>query len=246
MRAVNLLPVTERARGPVAVPVRASHALIGVLALLVVAVLVVVLTQNQITAKKDEIAQAKTEQQAAQQRAAKLGSFGQFAKIKQTRVDSISKLAKDRFDYERLIRELALVLPGGTWVNQVSAASSGDPEGADGGTPASAPAAGATATAASPSVKILGCAKSQSKVAETMVRLGNLNRAQDVELADSTKAQSAGGASGGGGSSDSAGGGGDCGKNYAFDATVTFAPEPTPTDQGKREDKVPATLGGGS
>lgn len=242
MRAVNLLPVRDRVKGPAVVSDRASHAVLAGLGVLLLAVLAVVLTQNQITDRTNRIAQAKQEQQAAEQRSAKLGAFGQFAQVKRTRVESISTLAKERFDYERLMRELALVLPKGTWLSEVSAASSGSPEGSASAAPAP-DAAGAAA--GGPSVKLTGCAKSQSTVAEAMVRLHQLHRAEDVELADSSRSEDA--TSGQtGASSDSALTSGGCGKRYSFDTTVTFAPGPSDSRQGERGNRVPSTLGGGS
>ena len=193
MRAINLLPVADRVRGPAKVPDRASHLVLGVLGGLVVAVLAVVVTQNQITDRTREIAQAKQEQRTAEQRSASLGAFGEFAAIKKTRVASVSQLAQARFDYERLMRELALVLPKDTWITTAVATSTPDPAAA-----AAAPAAAATGAAAAPagpSLKLGGCAETQSKVAETMVRLRNLHRAEDVTLDDSARpVQSAAGA----------------------------------------------------
>ena len=267
MRAVNLLPEGDRVRGPAAVPAGSSRLVLGVLGALVLAVLVLVLSQNQITNHRAEIASAGQEQKQAEQRAAQLGSFGEFSQIKKTRVTSISTLAESRFDYERLMRELARVLPGDTWVTEVAASSTGSPDGA---TPSPAPSSGAPAPAppstgtpappssgasappssgapaaasGAPTVKIVGCAKTQSKVAETMVRLRNLHRVEDVELTDSTRPVEAS-ASGATGSSAPAAGptGTGCGKRYAFDAKVTFAAAAA----GEPKKRVPTVLGGGS
>jgi len=94
----------------------------------------------------------------------------------------------------------------------------------------------------------VGCAKTQSKVAETMVRLRNLHRVEDVELTDSTRPPKAS-ASGATGSSAPAAGptgtGTGCGKRYAFDANVTFA-APAAAGQGEPKKRVPTVLGGGS
>ncbi len=274
MRAVNLLPEGDRVRGPAAVPAGSSRLVLGVLGALVLAVLVLVLSQNQITNHRAEIVSAGQEQKQAEQRAAQLGSFGEFSQIKKTRVTSISTLAESRFDYERLMRELARVLPGDTWVTEVAASSTGSPDGAAPATPAPAPSSGAPAPAppstgtpappssgasappspgapaaasGAPTVKIVGCAKTQSKVAETMVRLRNLHRVEDVELTDSTRPPKAS-ASGATGSSAPAAGptGTGCGKRYAFDAKVTFAAAPAAAGQGEPEKRVPTVLGGGS
>ncbi len=255
MRAVNLLPERDRARGPAKVPDGSSRLVLGVLGGLLVVVMVVVFTQNQITDRNAQIAKARQEQQQAEQRAAALGSFGEFSQIKKTRVDSISQLAKSRFDYERLMRELALVLPHDVWVISADAASTGAPGETGSSAAAPAPSSGSSApstppssgtpapgaSAATPSVKIIGCAKTQPKVAETIVRLRNLHRAEDVELTDSTRTPQASG-SGASGATSSTG----CGKHYSFDTTVTFSPAPAHTTQGERSDPVPGTLGGGA
>ena len=251
MRAVNLLPVGERARGPAKVPDRASHIVLGVLGGLVLAVLVVVVTQNQITDRSRQIAEAKQETETAEQRSASLGAFGEFAEIKRTRVQSVSELAKARFDYERLMRELALVLPKDTWVTTATAASTAPEDG-------TAPAAGTTtapaggAAPSGPSLKLGGCAKTQSKVAETMVRLRNMHRAEDVTLVDSTRpagpaagagAPSSSSSSSSSGSTSGATGEG-CGDAFVFNVTIAFAA--TPDDGNGRDGKTPVTLGGGS
>ncbi|MGI8749794.1 MAG: hypothetical protein ACR2J6_04475 [Thermoleophilaceae bacterium] len=268
MRAVNLLPERDRVRGPAQVPAGSSRLVLGVLGALLLAVLVLVLSQNQITGRKAQIATAQQEQKQAEVRSAQLGSFGEFSQIKKTRVTSISTLAKSRFDYERLMRELALVLPEDTWVTEVDASTTGSPDATAGATPAPAPSTGptpapapstGTATSAppstgtttgapaAPSVKIVGCAKTQSTVAETMVRLRNLHRVEDVELTDSTRPAKAS-ASGPTGSSTPAAGstGTGCGKRYSFDATVTFVAAPADAEQGERGHRVPTVLGGGS
>jgi len=274
VRAVNLLPEGDRVRGPAPVHAKSSRVVLGVLGALLLAVLLVILSQNSITGRKADIAAATQEQKQAEVRASQLGSFGEFSQIKETRVASISTLAKARFDYERLMRELALVLPGDTWVTEVDASSTASPDGTAAATPtpaptaAPAPSAGAstpapaaspstpaaapatTAAAAAPTVKIVGCAKTQSMVAETMVRLRNLHRVDDVELTDSTRpaaAASAGAASAGAAPSGAAGtpttG---CGNRYSFDATVTFAADTAAALPGEHDTRVPTVLGGGS
>lgn len=241
---------------------------LGVLGALLLAVLLLVLSQNSITGRKADIAAATQEQKQAEVRASQLGSFGEFSQIKETRVASITALAEARFDYERLMRELALVLPGDTWVTEVDASSTASPDGTAAATPAPtaapAPSAGAAtpapaasaststpapaaapAAAAAPTVKIVGCAKTQSMVAETMVRLRNLHRVDDVELTDSTRPSAA--ASAGAAPSAATGTPGTgCGNRYSFDATVTFAAGSAAALPGDHEKRVPTVLGGGS
>ena len=130
--------------------------------------------------------------------------------------------------------------PRDTWITTAVATSTPDPAAATG-----AAAAGAAATPAGPSLKLGGCAETQSKVAETMVRLRNLHRAEDVTLDDSARpVQSATATSAS--SSSTAGAPTDgCGDDYAFNVTIAFTAD-APDATGKRDDATPVTLGGGS
>jgi len=230
MRPVNLLPAGDRRRRPVEVSSHASYIVLGVLAALLLAVVTVVMTQNQITSNRADIARAQQETQAAQARVAALGPFGQFSQVKQTRLQSVTGISSARFDWERLMRELALVLPEDVWITEAEASATGSAE-------AAAPAAPADpAAAAKPNVKLVGCAPSQPAVAEVMVRLRNLHRADEAQLAESA----APGAGEGAGTAEG------CGDSFRFDVTVSFSPAPAPEAQGERGNGVPAKLGGGA
>jgi Tfp pilus assembly protein PilN len=247
MRAVNLLPEKHRPRRPTGGQRGSSYVLLGVLGAIVVAVLLYVLTANSINQAKTDIASAKDEAARANAQAEQLGAYGDFAKVKAERVAAVKQLAEGRMDWERLVRELAHVLPGGVWIQNASAADS----------PADATASGASSSSSSsttdpnagPSLTIQGCAPDQRSVAVSLVRLRELQGAVDVKL-DHSAAPTPGGASGAGNvpSASGAGSSGDCGKtngrdNYQFQAAVTFeAPKPDSSKPGS----VPARLGGGS
>lgn len=264
MRPVNLLPHGERPRAVASVPTGSSTAVLAVLAVLVLAVAGWVFTKNQVTDRTTAIAAAKSEKAAAEKRSAGLGSFGEFRQIKQTRVQSVTDLATKRFDWERFMRELALVLPDRVWLTTVKAGASADA--ASGAAPASGSAstsggsssppaatsssppagAGAAASSAGPSVQLTGCAPSQRAVAATMVRLRQMHGADDVDLKQSEEPVSAGGSGAGAPSSpdSSSSGGAGCGKKaYEFDASVTFAP---PAARPGPRKAVPPRLGGGA
>lgn len=218
MRPVNLLPEHRRSPQGGGRP-GSAYVIVGVLAALLLAVVAYALTANGVTSKQDELAQLKSETQAAQQRAAALGAFGNFASVKQTREQSVAQLAQARLDWERFMRELSRVLPGDVTIRQLEATASA----------ASAASADAsTGSAAGPTVKLNGCAPSHPDVATTMVRLRRLNRATDVTLGSATRA----------GSGDA---GGECPRGVGFSISVSFDPAP-PTGPAR----VPAHLGGGS
>lgn len=240
MRPVNLLPEGERPAAPAAPVKGGAYAVLGVLGALVIATSTYVVTANQINSRTSDIAQARAEIQAAEARAGQLGPFEQFAQVKETRLASVRELAQARFDWERFMRELALVLPDGSSVTDVTASVAGAAGEAEVASPAPVTP---TDAGASPSATLTGCATSQREVAVMLVRLRQLHRAADVQLASSARQED--GSSGAPSTSGSSTGSGDCGPGgYAFDATVSFGPEPADS-QGDAE-RAPARLGGGS
>jgi Tfp pilus assembly protein PilN len=231
VRPVNLLPQGQR-------PVRgggrpgSAYVVVGALAVLLVAAIAYVLTGNQAAGKRDELEAARQATAAATSRAEALGAYADFARVRAQREQSVRTQAEGRIDWERLVRELSRVLPADTYVTQLDAAASGQAGGAtgSGGSSGSTGPGGASpAATGQPNLVLQGCAPSQEQVAVVLVRLRRLHNASDVSLADSARAGSEGGA------------GGDCGRGYAFNATVTFEPSTQPGDQ-----RAPKHLGGGA
>ena len=242
MRAVNLLPERHRPRRASAGGKKgSSYVVLGVLGAVLVALVVYVLTLNSINSGNDQIAVAKAETEQAQAQTRSLSAYGDFAKVKQKRVAAVTQLAKGRFDWERLVRELAHVLPENVWLVKTEASAAGDPSGSTtAGAAATTPAAGA------PVVKLSGCARDQAQVAVTLVRLRELQGADDVKLDRSAKPAETGKP----GSSSAGAGPQGCGTsrgraNYAFDAVVTFEAQAAAA-AAKPSDKAPASLGGGA
>jgi Tfp pilus assembly protein PilN len=253
MRPVNLLPPEHRPLTPSGRRGGSGYIVVAALALALVAAIGYVVTANTAAARNAEAARLARSAAAAEARAAALAPFGEFSQLKQARFEAVSRLAVSRLDWERLARELALVLPDRTWLLSVDGDAATDVA----ATPAAQPAAGSD-TPTGPSVTIAGCGKSQTAVATALVRLRRLSGATDVELQQSTGNEShakgkAGKAArkestGTGTSSSSPGGAGPadgCGKDYDFSARVLLAPtQAAATPVGTR--RVPASLGGGS
>ena len=241
MKPVNLLPERERAQAPTAAG-GSSYVVVGVLAALLLAVFAYVMTSNQVNSRTGEIATAEAEAIQAETRAAAFGPFQQFAQIKTARLASVKTLADTRFDWERLMRELALVLPSGSSLTSVTASSG---EGVTGGPTAAAPAPadGTAATAGLASLTLTGCATSQRRVAVMLVRLRQLHRATDVQLVDSSQGDTSGDS--GSDSAPAAGTTGCFGSDYLFNASVTFGPAP-PAELEGEDQAVPSSLGGGA
>ena len=234
MRAVNLLPDDLKPRQATGALRGSSYALIGALGLLLVMAVVYVLSANQANDRKTQIATVQQETAEAEARAAELAPYEAFAQVKATRIASVKDLADRRFDWERLMRELALVLPAGTSLTDLTASTTPT---ADGTAPAPADPAAAGSAPSGPTLALKGCAEEQPHVATLMVRLHRLYRASDVQLSESTEQDSGTSAPVGSG----AGAAGCPRDTYLFNLTVSF--EPLELEQSKR---VPARLGGGA
>src|SRR3712207_3894059 len=111
MRAVNLLPEKHRPRQATGGRSGSSYVLLGVLAEVVGGVLVYVMTVNSINSAKSDIASAKAGAARATAEAESLGAYGDFAQVKKQREGAVKQVAQSRLDWERLVREVAHVLP---------------------------------------------------------------------------------------------------------------------------------------
>jgi Tfp pilus assembly protein PilN len=225
MRPVNLLPESQRRRRPAGGDGKGSYVVLGVLAVLVLMTGLYVVTANQVTSRSSEAANASRDADRLEAQVASLGAFGSFAQIKETRVASVRQLATQRFDWERLMRELARVLPSDGWLQSAEASVSGETDSASTMT---------TAVAGGPTATLIGCLPRQPDVADLMLRLRRMHRVEDVTLTESVLEDERGVPS-----VDS------CGRYYKFDIGVTFAgTAPPEAPDGQR--RVPAALGGGS
>jgi Tfp pilus assembly protein PilN len=253
VKPVNLLPGEYRPRRANGALAGSSYVLVGALAAMVLLAALYIFTANKVTSRENETAEAKQQTQTAQAKIASLGAYGDFATVAEQRSASVKRLAAGRFDWERLTRELSVVLPDNVWLTEVDA--SVVPEtaaaGAAGGAP---PGGGAGASASSgepavdgPSAKLTGCAKNQPDVAKLMVRLRQMHRVDDVVLKESSKADEAGATGGTATAGATAVGTDGCGSAYSFELTVVFddaAPTAAAPPNGDAA-HVPARLGGG-
>jgi hypothetical protein len=137
--------------------------------------------------------------------------------------------AETRFDWERLMRELSLIMPEGSWLRTSSASVLGEES------PTAESATPTAAAALNPTATFVGCTRKQSEVATLMVRMRHLHRATDVKLNQSAQETTDGEAS-----IDS------CGRLYQFDVTVSFEPVAPAREAPRGSAQVPASLGGGS
>ena len=229
MKAVNLIPSEHRRATPSGNGSGGAYAVLGVLAVLLVMAVAYVMTANSVNDSKSKAAAASQEADAAESKTKQLGSFTDFASIKDQRLAAVTAAAQTRFDWERFMRELSRVMPDGSWISSTSASVTGEDVGTT-STTAADPAAAAT-----PKANLVGCTPRQSEVARMMVRLEQMYRVTDVTLNESTQE-----------SGNAVTTLQSCGRLYKFDLTVSFSPVPPSSEAPKGETRVPASLGGGS
>jgi Tfp pilus assembly protein PilN len=185
MRPVNLIPPDLR-RGEQA-PLRTGafvYVVIAALAAILVGVTALVLVGNTVGERKGEVETLRAEDAAAAARAQELAAYTQFRILSEQRVETVRSLAESRFDWERVMRELSLILPGNVWLVNLSASAA--PGIGKGGGSSSA---GLRASAPGPALELKGCASSQSAVAGFVTSLEDIDGVtrvgvQSSELAD--------------------------------------------------------------
>ena len=178
MRPVNLIPPEERRGGT---PVRTgpiAYLLVGALAIALAAVTMVVLANNKIGDRKAEIAQLTQQEAAARSQADELQTFINFSDTERQRTDTIRALANSRFDWERIMRELSLVLPSDvSLINFVATAPSA----------ASADSSTAVGAPTVPNLELTGCAQGHDGVAGFLSALRDIDCVTSVDLQSSER-----------------------------------------------------------
>jgi Tfp pilus assembly protein PilN len=160
MRPVNLIPVEERRDG--AARLRGgplAYFVIGGLIAVLAGVTILVSTSNDISTKKAEVTRLGAEAHRSEAKASRLASYVEFQAVHDQRVATITSLANSRFDWERVVRELSLVLPSDVWLTNLTGTAS-----------PSVSVSGSASIALrdsvpGPALEILGCASSQDAVA---------------------------------------------------------------------------------
>jgi Tfp pilus assembly protein PilN len=181
MRPVNLIPREERPGerrsmrgGPLA------YIVVGGLVAALLGVTVLVATGNQISDRKSEVAQLESERAVVEARAQALNAYTQFHNVREQRLATIASLADSRFDWERVMRELALVLPSDVWLSTLTGTAS----------PAVAPEGAASVSlrgsVAGPALELVGCARSQDAVAGFVKALEDIDGVTRVGVQSST------------------------------------------------------------
>jgi Tfp pilus assembly protein PilN len=232
MRPVNLIPPEERAGarkpmrgGPLA------YVIVGALAAAVIGVAAVAVTSNQISDSKAEIATLEEERAAVEARAQALDAYTQFHSLQEQRTATITSLADSRFDWQRVMHELSLILPSNVWLTNLSGTA----------TPGVAVNGGAGSGLRSaipgPALELNGCAQSQDAVAGFIQALKEIDGVTRVGVQSSALASGEGGESAGGGGISS------CQTRdfiAQFQMVAAFDAAPVSSTSGEATEAVPA------
>jgi Tfp pilus assembly protein PilN len=224
MRPVNLIPPDER-RGDSA-PLRTGqlvYVLMAGLALLLLGVVVVALTSKQISDRKAEKASLEQGLQQETARANSLAAFANFRTVQEQRSATVSSLAQSRFDWPRVLNELALVLPSDVSISNLAGTVS--PEVTVQSSAGGGSGNDLRSQIEGPALDISGCAPGQDAVAGFVSTLEDIDGVTRVGL-DSSAIDN-----GGSSAATASTGSGDCfaGPDTAqFHIVVAFDAVPTP------------------
>jgi Tfp pilus assembly protein PilN len=230
MRPVNLIPVEDR-RGEQA-PLRTgplAYIVLGGLVAVLLGTAALVLTGNEISERQDEVAALRNEDAAATVRATRLASYTQFQGLSEQRVQTVQSLADSRFDWERVMRELSLILPSNAWLIDLTAsAAPGVSVGGEGG---GSGGAGLRGAVPGPALELHGCAAGQTAVAGFVTALKDIEGVSRVGVESSELADGESGAGVSPGGEASSGSGEDCRTrdfiaNFAIVVAFDAAPAP--------------------
>lgn len=226
MRPVNLIPEDERRDRQS--PLRSGplpYVLLGALLAALAAVTVLVVTDNQISESKAEIETLNGQIAAAEARASESAAYTQFHQVSTQRAETVTNLANSRFDWESVIRQLALVIPGDVWLTNMTGTVK--PVVSVNG----AASVALRESAAGPALQLEGCATGQDAVAGFVARLKEIDGVTRVGMQSSElRTAGEGGEEGGAGES------GDCQTEdfiAKFQIVAAFDAAPIPAGGGE-------------
>jgi Tfp pilus assembly protein PilN len=171
---------------------------IGALVAVLGVVTLMVMTSNNIADRKAEVEQLEAKLETTTAEAERLASFTKFATVRTQRESTLASLAQSRFDWERVMRELALIIPADVTLTELNGSAVMNAEGST-----------AAAEIGAPNLAIVGCASSHSAVAEFVAALEDIDGVTRVGLGRSEIPEDA----------DS---GSDCGPALTFELSVAF------------------------
>lgn len=225
MRPVNLIPMEERRDGSAKLrsgPL--AYILVVAMAALLAGVSLLVVTNNEVSSSEAEVTQLQREVHVSEAKATRLAAYTQLSAVHTQRVATVTELADSRFNWERVIRELSLIIPGDVWLTNLTGTAS--PSVSVNG----AASIALRASVPGPALELIGCAKGQEAVASFVADLKDIDGVTRVGVQSSALGDLEAGGEGGG-----EGNGSECQtKDFlaSFQLVVAFDNAPAATAEG--------------
>jgi Tfp pilus assembly protein PilN len=216
-----------------------AYIIVGALLAALGAVTLMVVTDNQISNSRAEATELREQTASAEAEATRLAPYIQFHALSSQRILTVSNLANSRFDWQKVMRQLALVLPDDVWITNLTGTVRPDVSVSSGENIA------LRTSVPGPALSLVGCAPGQEAVARFVTVLKDIDGVTRVGVQSSELP--AGGSSGGDSGSASASGNCQIRKFIAqFQIVVAFdaAPIPaSPTGEEVTAEPAPAPEG---
>jgi Tfp pilus assembly protein PilN len=220
VRPINLMPEEQRrSRGSSTPGGPLTYLVLGALAILLIGVVMLVLTSNQISDREAEVANLQAEKTAATAEAQRLAAYTSFQQVAEQRTRTVAELANGRFDWVRVLKELSVTLPPNVYFTNLSGSAGGGEGGSEG--------------IGVPSLTIAGCAPGQTAVAAFVASLKVIDGVTRVELQQSAISESESGATGASACS--------VGRKAQFTIVVAFDEAPPSPDSSTGSAELPTT-----
>jgi len=178
MKAVNLMPRDARSAARAGDHSGATvYVLLAGLGALVVLAAMWATAGKQVGERTAKLERTNAAIEVAEKRAQGTAAYVTFRQLAANRIGTVKTLSTTRFDWAHAMREISRVLPADAWLTSLSGAS-GSSDAAP--TPASS-------AAPAPVVTLVGCTRSQAKVARLLARLRAIDGVRRVSLKSSEK-----------------------------------------------------------
>lgn len=185
MRPVNLIPLDQR-RGESA-PVRSgplAYIFVAFLFVILGAVIATVMLGNSVDDKKAEVASLEAQAAESQARSQALSPYVNFQQLRDARVETIGSLARSRFDWERVIREVTRLIPRSVWLQNMTGTVTPDVQLENAaGIPLRASVPG-------PALQLVGCARAQTDIARLIAAINDIDGVTRVTAVNGIKPES--------------------------------------------------------
>ncbi len=239
MRPVNLIPPDERGSDRGAMRTGAfSYVLIGALALALLGMIALAFTSKQVSDRKSEVAKLNVQEQQATAKANSLQAFANFRTVQEQRSSTVTSLAQSRFDWQRVMNELARVVPSNVWLVQLAGTVNPSVTVAD------SPDISTRSEIAGPALELVGCAPNLDAVAGFVSSLEEIDGVTRVGVSQTKRPEEVAAASSEATTGSAQATSTDCTTKafiYQFQLVVAFDSVPTPSG-AVTDPSVPSSL----